>query len=94
MSVSSDSLMSNDSSKDVCIVVDTVSVVVVVMVNEVIDGVIGFDVLYVDCWVVVVVVDEEIEDKSARANCLVDGGLCFDTVRVMGTEIRARFRSQ
>ena len=46
-------------------------------------------------WVVVdVVVDDEIEDNSARAHCLVDGGLCFEIVRVMGTEIRERFQSQ
>ena len=34
------------------------------------------------------------EDNSAIAHCLDDGGLCFDMVRVIGTEIRARFRSQ
>ena len=42
-----------------------------------------------------VVVDEfEIEDNNARAHCLEDGCLCFEMVRVTGTEINERLESQ
>ena len=58
---------------------------------------VGVDVVVCDVvwWVVVdVVVDDEMDDNSAIAHCLDDGGLCFDMVSVMGTEIKARFQSQ
>ena len=34
------------------------------------------------------------DDNSAIAHCLDEGGLCFDMLSVMGTEIKARFQSQ
>ena len=60
-----------------------VDIVVVVVVVWVVGDVFDAD----------VVVEEVMDDNSARAHCLVDGGVCVDTVRVMGTEIRVRFQS-
>ena len=42
----------------------------------------------------VVRVEWDIDDNNASARCRVDGGLILGMIIVMGTEIRARFRSQ